>query len=117
MSTAVLDASIIDEVRDALGDAAYRGFATTLLAEIEALVPQLDRLLTSAEYEALAQTAHRSAGSAVSVGAVAIHSLLKQIEDQARQPDAAARLPALVQALPGKLSETRAAVAALIGPV
>ena len=116
-ATAVLDASIIDEVRDALGDAAYRGFAATLLAEITDLTPRLDALLRAGAHEELAQTAHRSAGSAVSVGAVAIHALLKEIEDQARLPDAPARLPALLNSLPARLSDTRAAIAALVGPV
>ena len=116
-ATSMLDVSIIDEVRDALGDTAYRGFAASLLAEIAALGPQLDAHLQAGAFETLAQTAHRSAGSAVSVGAAGIHSLLKDIEDQARSPDAAARLPGLLAALPDRLSQTRSAIAALVGPV
>ena len=74
----VLDQSIIAEVRETLGDDIFKGFADRMLAEAVQTVGQLRGLLASGETEALAQLAHRSAGSAVSVGASALHARLKR---------------------------------------
>ncbi len=106
----LLDLSIIDEVRDALGDAAWRGYADRMLAEMHALGPEL-RAMTGGDAEALAQRAHRGAGSAVSVGAKALHARLKDIENAARAGDAG--LAGLVEGFGAVLAETEAAIDAL----
>lgn len=111
----LLDLGIIDEVRDALGDEAYGGYAGRMLAEMHALAPVLNAQLDAEEFEALAQTAHRAAGSAVSVGAKGLHSMLKQIEDLARDEGASARLRPLLAEFPEHVRATEAALAALSG--
>lgn len=114
---AVLDDAIIAEMRDMLGDDAFRGFVLRMLAEVADLHPVLTNLLASRDHELLALTAHKSAGSAVSVGAKGIHALLKQIEDVARQPAQHTQLPALVALLPTRVVETRGALEKGIGPL
>lgn len=111
----LLDIGVIDDVRDALGDEAYRGYADRMLAEMRGLGPVLDSQLADGAYEALAQSAHRSAGSAVSVGAKGLHATLKRIEDAARSAGAEAALPALVAGFPALVAETEVALGALIG--
>lgn len=113
--SAVLDEAIIAEMRDMLGDDAFRSFVLRMLTEVADLHPVLTSLLTAHDHEGLARTAHKTAGSAVSVGAKGIHALLKQIEDVARQPDKQAQLPGLVALLPTRMAETRSALAAVIG--
>lgn len=111
----MLDLSVIDEVRDALGDEAYRGYAGRMLAEMQTLGQVLNGQFATGDYETLAQSAHRAAGSAVSVGAKGLHATLKQIEDVARGDAAAARLPDLLAELPGRIRATEAALDALSG--
>lgn len=111
----LLDLSIIDEVRDALGDEAYRGYAGRMLAEMQTLDQVLNGHFLTGDHETLAQSAHRAAGSAVSVGAKGLHGILKQIEDVARSDAAAARLPALLAELPERIRATEAAIDALSG--
>ncbi len=111
----LLDFAIIDEVRDALGDEAYRGYAERMLTEMHGVSPALDAHLRAGEFEALAQAAHRAAGSAVSVGAKGLHAALKRIEDVARQADAGTALPPLVAGLAGTVGATEAALDALTG--
>lgn len=103
----LLDTSVIDDVRDALGDDAYLGFARRMLAEMRGLGP----VLTGLQGEALAQAAHRAAGSAVSVGASGLHVRLKAIEDTAR---AGGDCAALVAGLGTEIDATEAAIGALL---
>lgn len=114
---AVLDDAIIAEMRDMLGDEAFRGFVLRMLAEVADLHPVLTNLLAARDHELLARTAHKTAGSAVSVGAKSIHALLKQIEDVARQPAQQSQLPGLVALLPTRVVETRGALEKGIGPL
>lgn len=109
----VLDQSIIAEVRETLGDDIFRGFADRMLAEAVQTVGQLRDLLASGETEALAQLAHRSAGSAVSVGASALHARLKRIEDLARTGSVAG-LGESIAALDGDIAEAQAALDSLL---
>ncbi len=108
----LLDLSIIEDVRDALGDEAYQGYAARMLAEMRAIAPVLLEQLAG-ERETLAQTAHRAAGSAVSVGAAGLHARLKAIEDAARANDAG--LTGLVRGFDAEVTATEAAIAALTG--
>lgn len=110
----LLDISIIEEVRDALGDAAYRGFAQRMLEEVRMLVPVMAEQLQAGALAALATAAHRAAGSAVSVGARGLHGALITIEDSARSGQATTALPALLAALSGQIAETEAAIAEVL---
>ncbi len=107
----IIDISIIDEVRDALGDAAYRGYAARMFAEMHDLGPVMARHLAADAREELAQTAHRAAGSAVSVGARGLHGRLKAIEDAARAGRGG--LDGLVAGFADDLAATEAAIDAL----
>lgn len=109
---ALLDVSIIEEVRDALGDAAYMGYATRMLNEMRALSPTMKAQLDG-DRAVLADAAHRAAGSAVSVGASGLHARLKAIEDAARSGDAA--LARLVAGFDAEVEATEAAIGALVG--
>jgi HPt (histidine-containing phosphotransfer) domain-containing protein len=111
----LLDDAIIAEMRDMLGDDTYRGFVLRMLDEVVDLQPVLESILATQDYELLARTAHKTAGSVVSVGAKGLHALLKQIEDMARQPEQQVRLPILVSLLPARLEETRSHLGLTIG--
>lgn len=113
---ALLDEGIIAEVRETLGDEAYLGFAGRMLDESEETLAELGALLAGGDLGALAKLAHRTAGSAVSVGASGLHGHLKEIEDTALAGQAD-RLPALVAALTGVLSDTRIALESQVGPL
>ncbi len=108
----LLDTAIIDDVRDALGDDAYRGYAGRMVSEMRALGPVLTGLLAAGDREGLAQAAHRAAGSAVSVGASGLHGRLKTIEDVARA--GGGDLAALVAGLGAEADATEAAIGALL---
>jgi HPt (histidine-containing phosphotransfer) domain-containing protein len=86
-----------------------------MLDEVVDLQPVLESILATQDYELLARTAHKTAGSVVSVGAKGLHALLKQIEDMARQPEQQVRLPILVSLLPARLEETRSHLGLTIG--
>jgi HPt (histidine-containing phosphotransfer) domain-containing protein len=111
----LLDDAIIAEMRDMLGDDTYRGFVLRMLDEVVDLQPALESILATQDYELLARTAHKTAGSVVSVGAKGLHALLKQIEDTARQPGQQSQLPALVGLLPTRLEETRSHLRLAVG--
>ena len=113
----MLDATVIEEVRETLGDDTLRAFLARMLAEVTETGDTLRKLLAVQDYATLAATAHRTSGSAAAVGAVGLHAALKDIENAARKPDEVATLPALVSALPDRLAETRAALAAVLGPI
>lgn len=108
----LLDVSVIDDLRDALGDDAYAGYALRMLSEMQGLAAELAALVTAGDREALAQTAHRAAGSAVSVGASGLHGRLKAIEDAAR--GGGAGLDALIAGFKAEVAATEAAITALI---
>ncbi len=113
----LLNAEVIEEVRETLGDAALRNFLSRMLAEVEATGTQLHSLMTAQDFDTLAGTAHRAAGSAASVGAVGLHAALKDIENAARGPQGASSLPDLIAGLSARILQTRAALSALVGPI
>jgi HPt (histidine-containing phosphotransfer) domain-containing protein len=111
----LLNASVIEEVRETLGDDILRAFLARMLAEVEETAETLRGLLAVQDYATLATTAHRASGSAASVGASGLHAALKDIENTARQPGAVAELPGLVAALSDRTVETRTALSAILG--
>ncbi len=113
----LLNADVIDEVRETLGDATLRAFLSRMLAEAEDTSAQLLTLMAAADYATLAATSHRASGSAASVGAVALHAALKEIENTARGPAANTALPGLLDALPARISATRQALTSVVGPL
>jgi len=113
----LLDTAVIDELRDTLGDDTYRSFAVRMLSEVEDTAQKLHALLSDGDHETLARTAHRTSGSAAGTGAKGLHSLLKEIENAARTPAATAQVPDLIAAIPARIAETRAALAAHVGPL
>lgn len=113
----LLNAEVIEEVRETLGDATLRSFLARMLAEVEETRFQLLSLLDTADYPTLAATSHRASGSAASVGAVGLHAALKEIENTARGPAAPTALPDLISGLSTRISETRLALISLIGPL
>lgn len=109
-----LDQSIIEEVRETLGDDAYRGFVERMLSEAATTTAELAALLEKGDVAGIAQLAHRSAGSAVSVGASGLHASLKAIEDEARSVTPH-RLAELIGTLPATVAQTRSGLLALLG--
>lgn len=105
----VLDQSIVAEVRETLGDDIYRGFVERMLAEAAEVGRILRELHEKGDAVELAKVSHRMAGSAVSVGAQALHARLKAIEDAARM-GALGDVPAMLAALEDDLSRTKAAL-------
>lgn len=110
----LLDHSIIAEVRETLGDDAYRGFVTRMLAEADSTAAELSRLLARGDLGGVVHLSHRSAGSAVAVGASGLHGCLKAIEDEARAT-APAGLAALVVDLVDVIARTRAELSQTLG--
>lgn len=106
----LLDTTVIDEVRETLGDDTYRGFAARMLAEVAETQIALRDLLAKADFETLARTAHRTSGSAAGIGAKGLHAILKDIENAARGPSAATVVPTLLAALPDCAVRTRRAL-------
>lgn len=113
----ILNTSVIEEVRETLGDDMLRSFLARMLAEVAETSQTLATLFASQDFATLATTAHRASGSAASVGAKDLHAALKDIENAARGPGAAADLPALLGGLPDRLAQTRGALDALLGPL
>lgn len=113
----VLNAAVIEEIREALGDDTLRGFLVRVLAEVEDTSDTLRKLLAVQDYAMVAATAHRTAGSAASVGAAGLHAALKDIENAARKAESVSALPGLVSALPDQTAQTRAALAQILGPI
>ena len=111
----LLDTTVIDEVRETLGDDMYRNFANRMLAEVADVIPALSGLLAAGDLETLARTAHRTSGSCAGVGAKGLHALLKEIENTARTADASATLRSLLADLPVRADATRAELSGLIG--
>lgn len=111
----LLNAAVIEEVRETLGDATLRAFLSRMMAEVEETTATLSDLLAARDFAALAATAHRASGSAASVGATGLHTALKDIENASRGPDVHHALPDLIAALSDRLSETRAALTTILG--
>ena len=111
----LLDTAVIDELRETLGDDTYRSFANRMLSEVEATANELHRLFAAGDHETLARTAHRTAGSAAGVGAKGLHAILKDIENTARSAAASTALAPLLQAIPPRAAEVRAALTAHLG--
>ena len=111
----LLDTAVIDELRETLGDDTYRSFADRMLAEVTDTAQTLHALLAAGDHETLARTAHRTSGSAAGTGAKGLHALLKEIENTARTPGGAERIPALLATIPARAEETRNALTAHFG--
>ena len=75
----LIDAMVIDEVRDTLGDDTFRAFVARMIGEVGETQTALVQLFAAADYETLARTAHRTSGSAASIGANGLHAALKEI--------------------------------------
>lgn len=110
----MIDRDVITEVRETLGDDGFRAFVGRLIKEADETLEALKRFLGQGDLEALARAAHRTSGSAASIGAKGLHAALKDIENASRQPDAAGRLPALLDQLPERITETALAMDALM---
>lgn len=112
----LLNAEVITEVRETLGEAMLGSFLSRMLADVEETRTLLIQLVAAQDFAAVATTAHRAAGSAATVGAVGLHSTLKDIENAARDPSALSSLPEQMSVLHSRLEETRIALAGLLGP-
>lgn len=110
----LIDAMVIDEVRDTLGDDTFRAFVARMIGEVGETQTALVQLFAAADYETLARTAHRTSGSAASIGANGLHAALKEIENTARNDASRDRLPSLIAALPDLADRTRAALLAAV---
>jgi HPt (histidine-containing phosphotransfer) domain-containing protein len=111
----LLNATVIEEVRETLGDDTLRAFLTRMLTEVEETAVTLRGLLAVQDYATLAATAHRASGSAAAVGASGLHAALKEIENAARKPGSVADLPALIAALSDCTDRTRTALLFILG--
>lgn len=111
---ALLDEAIIAEVCETLGEEAYLGFVSRMLDEADLSLVELGHLLALGDLPKLSYVAHRTAGSAVSVGAAGLHERLKEIEDCAHSGQID-RLPVLVASLSALVSDTRSALENRIG--
>ena len=105
----ILDASIVLEVRETLGDDVYRDFVRRMLDEAAQIDARLKSLSATGNMAEVASVAHRMAGSAVAVGATALHARLKAIEDAVRL-EGAAGVPALIDGLDAVIAQTKAAM-------
>lgn len=108
----LIDAMVIEEVRETLGEDTFRSFVARMLAEVGETHATLTKLFAAADFETLARTAHRTSGSAASIGANGLHAALKEIENVARTGPERDRLPALISALPNLADRTQAALLA-----
>jgi HPt (histidine-containing phosphotransfer) domain-containing protein len=111
----VLNTAVIEEIRETLGEDTLRSFLVRVLAEVEETSDALRKLLAVQDYAMVAATAHRSAGSAASVGAAGLHAALKDIENAARKAESVSALPGLVSALTAQTAQTRAALSNILG--
>lgn len=110
----LIDVDVVDEVRETLGDDTFNVFVRRMLDEVAETHAALLRLLAERDFETLARTAHRSSGSAASIGAKGLHAALKEIENTARTDAAVQRLPDLIAALPARAKETSDALSAVV---
>lgn len=110
----LIDAMVIDEVRDTLGDDTFRSFVARMIAEVAETQTALLQLYAGKDFETLARTAHRTSGSAASIGASGLHAALKEIENVARTGTESGRLPSLIAALPDLADRTKAALLAAL---
>lgn len=103
----LINHSVISEVRETLGDDTFRVFVGRLLQEVAETQATLLRQLDEGDFDALARTAHRTSGSAASIGATALHAALKDIENTARTHAANNTLSSMILALPALADQTR----------
>ncbi|MBS8228429.1 ATP-binding protein [Vannielia litorea] len=108
--TPAVAGSYIDELRDTLGVEALGGLLDRFAEEVEALLGFLESSAEEDLVETAART-HKIAGSAATLGAVALRSALVAIEEAAKTGDGAA-LRDGIAALPRVWSETRPALVA-----
>lgn len=110
----LIDIDVVEEVRETLGDDTFNAFVRRMLDEVGETQAALLRLLAECDFETLARTAHRTSGSAASIGAKGLHAALKEIENVARSEAAAQRLPDLIAAIPARARETADALSAVV---
>ena len=109
-----IDVDVVEEVRETLGDDTFNVFVRRMLDEVAETQVTLLQLLVARDFETLARTAHRTSGSAASIGAKGLHAALKEIENVARSDAAAQRLPDLIAAIPARARETSEALSAVV---
>lgn len=109
-----IDVDVVEEVRETLGDDTFNVFVRRMLDEVAETQVTLLQLLAARDFETLARTAHRTSGSAASIGAKGLHAALKEIENVARSDAAAQRLPDLIAAIPARAQETSQALSAAL---
>ncbi len=109
---AVLDASVLDQLRRDLRSDALGGFIDTLLPDIRNRVHGIYSAQVTGNLAAIGAHAHSLISLASTFGAYALESLARRIEDRARTGTAEA-LPALLDALRPVVDETVAALAEL----
>ncbi|WGV18318.1 Hpt domain-containing protein [Fuscovulum ytuae] len=110
----LIDVDVVEEVRETLGDDTFNAFVRRMLDEVAETQAALLRLLRERDFETLARTAHRTSGSAASIGAKGLHAALKEIENVARSEAAAQRLPDLIAAVPARARETADALSSVV---
>ena len=110
----LIDVDVVEEVRETLGDDTFNAFVRRMLDEVGETQAALVGLLAERDFETLARTAHRTSGSAASIGAKGLHAALKEIENVARSEAAAQRLPDLIAAIPARARETADALSAVV---
>lgn len=110
----LIDVNVIEEVRETLGDDTFRAFVRRMLDEVAETQAALVRLLAEGDFETLARMAHRTSGSAASIGAKGLHAALKEIENAARSEGAAQRLPEMIAAVPARAAETGEALLSVV---
>lgn len=110
----LIDVDVVEEVRETLGDDTFNAFVRRMLDEVGETQAALVGLLAERDFETLARTAHRTSGSAASIGAKGLHAALKEIENVARSEAAAQRLPDLIAAIPARARETAEALSAVV---
>lgn len=84
----VIDTAQVDEIRALLGEEGAIGLAKDTLAEAVAALRQLRASRNGADLQRLAETLHRSAGSAAMLGAHGFAAAMRAGERQARVGDA-----------------------------
>lgn len=79
-----VDGRVLDELGDVLSPGSFRTTLEKVCAEIEATVPALIALDRGGDVDALGKAAHKLAGSAALIGAVALRGALGEIEEAAK---------------------------------
>lgn len=105
-----LDLALFRETLQEMGTDVVTRIADRLLAEIEALLCELEELGLKGAHEAAAKAAHRSAGATGAIGLSGLHAALLRYENAARAGDTATMSTALAASrtlLPRTILELR----------